>query len=335
MSGTRTLTVLFTDVVGSTELLAQLDARGSERLLSAHLRLLADQIERSGGTEIKNLGDGVMATFGSASDAIACGVAMQRASATPPPGAAVRVPVRVGLSSGDVRVEGGDCFGTAVVEASRLCAVAADGQVLASDPTRLLARDYRSLRAVGDLDLKGLPQPVMAWEAEWTVEAPAPVRVVLADDAALVREGVARVLEEAGLEVVAQAEDANELLEVTAELHPDVAVVDVRMPPTHTVEGLEAAIRIRAEHPQVGVLMLSQDMEPHYSSRLLAASPTHVGYLLKESVTRLSHFADAVRRVAEGGTAFEPGDGSDVPRHREIRELTPDEARALAGEVDS
>jgi class 3 adenylate cyclase/DNA-binding NarL/FixJ family response regulator len=338
MRGTRTRTILFTDVVGSTELLGGLDAQARERLLSAHLAALREQIARCGGSEVKNLGDGEMATFEAAEDAIACAVAMQQCCSRPHPGTDLRVPIRVGVSSGDVRMEGSDCFGTAVVEASRLCAHADVDQVLLSETTRLLARDREALRPIGELDLKGLAEPVRTWEVEWSAEELASVRVVLADDAALVREGVARVLEEAGMEVVGQAGDAEELLEQIADLHPDVAVTDVRMPPTHTTEGLDAAIRVRAERPNVGVLVLSQDIQAHYAARLLAVSPTGVGYLLKERVANLSDFAEAVRRVADDGTAFEPDVISSIAGagsgEKEIRELTPEEARAIAARAD-
>lgn len=305
MSGTRTLTVLFTDIVGSTQLFSGLEEHESERLLSSHLRALRQQIERSGGTEVKTLGDGVMATFHAADDALDCATSMQAVCSLPPARGMRIVPIRVGMSSGDVRTDGDDCFGAAVVEASRLCSVAAGGQILASETTRLVAGDHRPLRAVGELELKGLPQPMRAWEAEWSAEASARVRVVLADDAALVREGVARLLEEAGIEVVGQAGDAEELIRKASELHPDVAIVDVRMPPTHTVEGIEAAERLRREHSGMAILVLSQDLQPHYARRLLAAGPSRVGYLLKERVANLSEFAAAVRRVAAGGTAFE------------------------------
>lgn len=337
MRGTRTLTVLFTDIVGSTELLSGLDGRESERLLSGHLGTLRDQVTRFGGTEVKNLGDGVMATFSSANEGLDCAVAMQRACSRPPAGARREVAVRIGVSTGDVRTEESDCFGTAVIEASRLCAVAEGRQILASEATRIVARGYESLRAAGELHLKGLPEPVRAWEAEWSADAPERVRVVLADDAALVREGVARVLDEAGLEVVGQAGDADDVRRLVSDLHPDVAIIDVRMPPTHTVEGLEAAVQIRAEHPTVAVLVLSQDIQPHYASRLIAASATHVGYLLKERVTNLSDFAEAVRRVAAGGTAFEPSVISSAlgagPGEQGVRELTEAEANALADQA--
>jgi len=126
------------------------------------------------------------------------------------------------------------------------------------------------------------------------------VRLVIADDAALVREGVARLLEEAGFEIVAQAGDARELLLEVRDHRPDIAIVDIRMPPTNTDEGLVAAQEIRERFPEIGVLVLSQHLEPRYAMRLLEESPARAGYLLKERVGRIEELADALRRIAAG-----------------------------------
>jgi DNA-binding NarL/FixJ family response regulator len=131
------------------------------------------------------------------------------------------------------------------------------------------------------------------------------VRAVLADDAALMREGIALVLASAGIEIVGQATNAEELLQLSQDLQPDLAIVDVHMPPTDAIQGLEAAIRIREKHPRTNVLLLSADFEPRYAQRLLAASPAGVGYLVKERVSDVTEFAAAARRVAAGGVAFE------------------------------
>jgi len=131
------------------------------------------------------------------------------------------------------------------------------------------------------------------------------VRVILADDAILVRQGVARLLEDDGIEVVAQLADALELLARVDALQPDVVIVDVRMPPSHTTEGLEAGLAINARHPHVGVLVLSQHLETRLALKLLGEGRPGVGYLLKERVGDLAEFTDAVRRVASGGTAID------------------------------
>jgi DNA-binding NarL/FixJ family response regulator len=132
------------------------------------------------------------------------------------------------------------------------------------------------------------------------------VRVVVADDAMLTRQGIVGLLRDAGIDVVAEAEDAEGLLRHVRLAHPDVALVDIRMPPTHTDEGLVAAQAIRAEHPEVGVLVLSQYVEPSYAMRLIHDHPERVGYLLKERVFDIAVVVDALRRIVEGETVIDP-----------------------------
>jgi DNA-binding NarL/FixJ family response regulator len=132
------------------------------------------------------------------------------------------------------------------------------------------------------------------------------VRVVVADDAMLTREGIVRLLRDAGVEVVAEAEDAQGLLHQVRLTRPDVALVDIRMPPTHTDEGLVAAQTIRAEHPQVGVLVLSQYVEPSYALRLIQEQPERVGYLLKERIFDIATVIDALRRIVDGEMVIDP-----------------------------
>jgi DNA-binding NarL/FixJ family response regulator len=159
------------------------------------------------------------------------------------------------------------------------------------------------------------------------------VRVVLAEDSVLLREGVARILEEAGFEVVGQAGNADELLLKVRSYSPDVAIVDIRMPPTHTDEGLRAAQEIREKHPTCGVLVLSQYVEATYAMELLAESAEGVGYLLKDRVSDVNEFADAVRRVGEGGSALDPTIVSQLVGRRRrddpIDQLTPREREVL------
>jgi DNA-binding NarL/FixJ family response regulator len=159
------------------------------------------------------------------------------------------------------------------------------------------------------------------------------VRVVLAEDSVLLREGVARILDEAGFEVVGQAGNADELLLKVRSYSPDVAIVDIRMPPTHTDEGLRAAQEIREKHPTCGVLVLSQYVEATYAMELLAESAEGVGYLLKDRVSDVNEFADAVRRVGEGGSALDPTIVSQLVGRRRrddpIDQLTPREREVL------
>jgi DNA-binding NarL/FixJ family response regulator len=132
------------------------------------------------------------------------------------------------------------------------------------------------------------------------------MRVVLADDQMLLRAGVARLLEDAGMEVVAQSADAEDLLRKVGAHKPDVAIVDVRMPPTHTDEGLRAAAEIRERFPGIGVLVLSQYVEEAYALDLFADGADGLGYLLKDRVADLDRFVESVQRVGEGGSALDP-----------------------------
>ena len=160
------------------------------------------------------------------------------------------------------------------------------------------------------------------------------MRVVIADDAPLIREGVARLLTENGVEVVAQVGDADALLVCVRDLRPDVAVVDVRMPPTHTDEGLRAAREIRSRYPETAVLVLSQHLESEYALRLVDERPEHVGYLMKERVGRVEQLLDAVERVAAGECVVDRAVVDELLAKRRqvdpIDELTPREREILA-----
>ncbi len=161
----------------------------------------------------------------------------------------------------------------------------------------------------------------------------APIRVVLAEDSVLLREGIASLLADAGFEIVGQAGTAEQLLVKVRSCKPDVAIVDIRMPPTHTDEGLRAAQQIREQHPGVGVLVLSQYVESGYALELLRTSAEGVGYLLKDRVSDTREFADAVRRVAKGGSVLDPEVVSRLVgrRRREdpLSKLTPREREVL------
>ena len=159
------------------------------------------------------------------------------------------------------------------------------------------------------------------------------MRVVVADDVMLTREGIARLLDEAGIEVVAQAEDGEGLLREVRLKQPDAAIVDIRMPPSHTDEGLVAAQQIRADHPAIGVLVLSQYVEPSYAMRLLEEHPERVGYLLKQRVFDVAVLVDALRRIGEGETVVDPTIVSRLVgrqrRHDPLAELTAREREVL------
>jgi DNA-binding NarL/FixJ family response regulator len=159
------------------------------------------------------------------------------------------------------------------------------------------------------------------------------VKIVIAEDSVLLREGIVRLLEEAGMEVVGQAGTAEELLLRVRSYKPNVAIVDIRMPPTHTDEGVRAAKEIREKHPDTAVLVLSQYVEPAYAMELLAESAEGVGYLLKDRVADVPDFVAAVRRVAEGGSALDPAVVSQLVGRRRaddpLSELTPREREVL------
>jgi DNA-binding NarL/FixJ family response regulator len=159
------------------------------------------------------------------------------------------------------------------------------------------------------------------------------MRVVVADDSVLLREGVVRLLMENGFDVVAQAGDAEDLIRKVRAHKPDVAVVDIRMPPTNTDDGLRAALEIRAELPDTGVLVLSQYVEEGYALDLVGESAGGVGYLLKDRVADVERFVDSVRRVADGGSALDPEVVSQLVgrarRDDPLAELTPREREVL------
>ena len=159
------------------------------------------------------------------------------------------------------------------------------------------------------------------------------MRVVVADDSPLLREGVAHVLAEDGIEVVAQVGDATALLHAVERLQPDLAIVDVRMPPTQTDEGARAAIEIRARHPELSVLLLSQVVEARHALKLFSEQPHGFGYLLKDRVLAIDDFIQSVNRVADGGTAIDPDVVSQLLGRRRdddpLQELTARERDVL------
>ena len=156
--------------------------------------------------------------------------------------------------------------------------------------------------------------------------------VVLADDAVLLREGVRSLLEDEGIAVVASVGDGDQLLTAVADHRPRLAIVDVRMPPTHSNEGQLAALRIKQEHPEVGVLMLSQHVAREYASDLLSTDAPGIGYLLKDRITEIDGFLDAVHRVADGGTVIDPAVVRSLrapEQQHAVSRLTPRELEVL------
>lgn len=160
------------------------------------------------------------------------------------------------------------------------------------------------------------------------------MRIVIAEDSVLLRAGLIRILVDAGEDLVAAVGDADELRRVVALHRPDLAIVDVRMPPTHTDDGLRAALEIRAEMPEVGLLVLSQYVEERYASELLAGDTSGIGYLLKDRIADVGEFLDALRRVADGATVLDPEVVAQLlarARRRDpLEHLTPREREVLS-----
>jgi DNA-binding NarL/FixJ family response regulator/class 3 adenylate cyclase len=311
-----TVTFLFSDVEGSTGLVQRL-GQGWTPVLGSIRRLLRDAAAEVGGHEIDCRGDEHFFAFADAHSAVDAAVSAQRSLDDHGWPDGVELRVRMGLHTGEPELSEEGYVGIDVHRVARICSAGHGRQILMSQTTAALARE--PVRDLGDHELVGLPRPERIFQLvapglqedfpplRGTKELGGPaVRAVLADDSVLLREGVARLLSETGIEIVAQSGTAEDLLRHVAMHKPDVAIVDIRMPPTHTDEGLRAAQTIRERFPDVGVLVLSQYVESTYALELLSENAAGVGYLLKDRVSDVDEFAGAVRRVAEGGSALDP-----------------------------
>jgi DNA-binding NarL/FixJ family response regulator/class 3 adenylate cyclase len=318
-----TVTLLFTDIELSTPMVAKL---GDEYpgVLHEHRQLIRASIGSSSGTEIDCRGDEAFAAFSEARPAVEAAADIQRSLAADERLAAIPLRVRIGVHTGQPTLGGGNYVGLDVHRAARICSAGHGGQVLLSEPTKaaLGADDGLELRDLGAQWLRGLPRPERLYQLlipglqskfpplrnvePGLAPGATRVRVVVADDSLLLREGVVRVLGECGFEVVGQAGSGSELLAEIERQKPDVAVVDIRMPPTQTDEGIRAALEIRRSNPDVGVLVLSQFAEPAYALDLLENGARGIGYLLKDRVSDVLDFGAAVRRVGDRGTALDP-----------------------------
>src|SRR4051794_4154040 len=348
-----TVTLLCTDIEGSTALVGRLGAEYA-RVLEQHRNLVRSAVEGAGGMEIDCRGDEMLLVFTDAAAAVEGALAAQRAlgAHTWPEDGEVRV--RMGLHTGEPSVEGSTYVGLDVHRVARISSAGHGGQVLLSERTKeLVAAEATDL---GPQPFRGLPEPERVYQVvaeglrevfpplrldpkgAGTTEPPAKLggmKVVVAEDSVLLREGIARLLEDAGMEIVGQAGNGEELMLKVRSYKPDVAIVDIRMPPTQTDEGLRAAKEIREKHPETAVLVLSQYLESAYALELLSESAEGVGYLLKDRVADIPEFVAAVKRVGEGGSALDPSVvsqlvgrrraddpvGSLTPREREVLEL--------------
>jgi len=304
------VTLLFTDIEGSTRLVQKL-GEAYPAALEEHRRLVRSAVEETNGTEMDCRGDEFAVVFDQADEAVVAARGIQERHPGP-------MRIRIGLHTGDPLRVDGSYVGIDVHRASRVCAAGHGGQVLLSETAHAALRDPVDLRDLGPHQLRGLEIAERIYQLDSAATFPplradaaeeglgARIRAVIADDSVLLREGVARLLQDAGFHVVGQAGTAEDLLLKVRSYTPDVAIVDIRMPPTHTDEGLRAAKEIREHHADVGVLVLSQYVESGYALELLQEDANGVGYLLKDRVSDVREFAAAVKRVAEGGSALDP-----------------------------
>jgi DNA-binding NarL/FixJ family response regulator/class 3 adenylate cyclase len=305
-----TVTVLFADVEGSTALLERLGQARWLQGLAEYEALLSASLADHGGTLVKALGDGHLLAFPSARAALRCAIDVQRAL---PLEGAPDLRVRMGMHTGEPAVREDDLHGRTVVKAARIADLARGGEILVSSVVRELAEADEDageelwFEEAREVELRGLRGRHLVMAARWDPLARTALRVVIADDSALVRDGVAAVLRECGVHVAALAGDADSLYREVERHRPDVALVDIRMPPTGTNEGLVAAEHIGRHYPEVAVLVLSQYLEFDYAMRLVEDGEARRGYLLKDRVSEIEMLLDAIRRVAHGGTVVDPG----------------------------
>ncbi len=355
---TGTVTFLFTDIEDSTGLVREL-GDVYVQVISDHRRLVRSAVEEHGGYEVDCRGDEFFLAYSDAQAAVDTAIAIQRSheSHAWPGGREVRV--RIGVHTGRPSIEEDDYVGIDVHCVARICAAGHGRQVLLSKAT-VESIDDVAVRDLGEHELRGLQAPERIFQllrherkddfpvlrlpsaaggdtygeiVDGRQRSSGTLRVAIAEDAVLLREGMARLLRESGFEIVGQSGTADDLMLKVRSYAPDVAIVDIRMPPTQTDEGLRAAREIRQRHPDVGVLVLSQHVEPDYAMELLAESAEGVGYLLKDRVSDIDEFAAAVRRVAEGGSALDPALVTQLVGRRRKRgpldDLTPRELEVL------
>ena len=324
-----TVTLLFADLDGAAELARSLGS-GYAEVLAARRSLARETADSFGGREVDSRDDELLVVFERTVDAVAAAAELQRRLEAVDWPEDASPGNRVAVHTGTPILAEDSYVGLDVQRVARICDAGHGGQVLLSQAAFELVRDADpawDFLDLGELELAGLPRPerIVQLRADGLVEsfpppraeAPTPddepplpqagaLRVAIADDSTLLREGLASLLAHAGFVVVGQSGTADDLLLKVRSYEPDVAIVDIRMPPTHTDEGLRAAHTIREQYPNVGVLILSQHVETTYATDLLADNAEGVGYLLKDRVHDVDEFVAAVHRVATGGTAFDP-----------------------------
>jgi DNA-binding NarL/FixJ family response regulator/class 3 adenylate cyclase len=343
---TGTVTFFLADVEGSTRL--QEDQRVDyPAVIGAVRRIIRDAVSANGGQVVDAVGDELLAVFTEPAPALETAIQVQHGCRDHEWPEFGRARVRIGLHTGTPSFGEEGYTGLDVVRAARIGQAGHGGQIVVSAVTAEAIGNARTLD-LGEHRIQGLEQPerVLQVIADGLQQDFPPlrntsatvgnaIRVVIADDSVLLREGIVRLLHETGFDVVAQSGTADDLLRHVGMHKPAVAIVDIRMPPTHTDEGLRAAREIRERFPATGVLVLSQYVEQGYALDLLSDSAEGVGYLLKDRISDVEQFASSVRRVAEGGSALDPAVVSHLvgrqrtddplaelsPREREVLEL--------------
>ena len=339
-----TVTFLFADVQGSTALQRE-EPMHYANAIALLRRLVRDEIAACGGVESDAVGDEYVAAFADARSSADAAFAIQRMLRDTEWPGDIRVRVRIGLHTGTPSLTDEGYTGIDVVRASRIANAGHGSQIVVSAAT-LSALDGIASRDLGEHRLEGLAaaERIHQLLADDLPRDFPPLRntismlgagitVALADDAVLLREGIARLLADSGFEIVAQSDNPDDLLRHVAMHKPQVAVVDIRMPPTHTDEGLRAAREIRVRFPSTSVLVLSQYVEAAYAMDLFSESPAGLGYLLKDRIADIEEFALAIRRVAEGGSALDPTVVGELlgrsRQHDPVARLTPREREVL------
>jgi DNA-binding NarL/FixJ family response regulator/class 3 adenylate cyclase len=340
-------TFLIADVRGYTSFTWEHGDEAAASLVEAFARQTEKVVATADGSVVEFRGDEALAVFDSPRAAIRAAVELQTAYVSTA-GNDEPIPVGIGLDAGEAVRVGDGYRGSALNIAARLCGLAGAGEILATQEVRHLTGPVEDVTFEdrGGITMKNVPEPVRVVRVVPLGEDPrevikpvartgaGPLRVVIADDSLLFREGVARVLLDNGFAITDQVNDGEALLASIERETPDVVVTDIRMPPTHTTEGLVAAQKIRSEHPDVGVLVLSQYVETRHAIRLLQETPERVGYLLKDRVADIGDFTDAIRRVARGGSAIDPEVVAELlgrrTRHGSLQTLTAREQEILA-----
>jgi len=338
------LTFFFSDLEDSSGLAERLGGDYAPVLTQVR-ELQRDVVGRAGGEEIDARGDELFGTFPDPGSAAAAALEIQRTLGARVWPGDERVLVRIGLHSGEAEQAGGGLVGIDVHRASRICQAGHGGQILVSKEA--MPQIELATKELGEFEFRGLREPERIYQlvAEDLQDEFPPLRnarvrerglsAVIAEDSTLLREGLARLLEEADIDVVGQAGNSDELMLKVRSYHPNVAIVDIRMPPTQTDEGIRAAREIRDRHPETGVLVLSQYVAHTYAVELLSESAEGLGYMLKDRVADVDEFTAAVRRVADGGSALDPVVVAELvgrkrrddpverlsPREREVMEL--------------